>query len=122
MTVDNLDTGLDTARIGARDSRKQHDTSPAVGPSLYLDLDIEGVPVVSMVDCGSPSTIISRSLLHRIVQQMKSDGKLLPELSLPSMQLFGKDGCYKIKITAQVDLQLQTDGKIVSYYTSIRTA
>ena len=34
-------------------------TNPAVGPSLFLDLDIEGVPVVSMLDCGS---IISRSL------------------------------------------------------------
>ena len=61
---------------------QQHDT----GPSLYLDLDIEGVPVVLMVDYGPPpSTIISRSLLHRIVQQMKSDGKPLPELSLPSV-------------------------------------
>ena len=93
---------------------QQHDTNPAVGPSLYLDLDIEGVPVVSMVDCGSPSTIISRSLLHRIVQQMKSDGKPLPELSLPSVQLFGKDGRHEIKITAQVDLQLQAGGKTVT--------
>ena len=92
---------------------QQHDTNPTVGPSLYLDLDIEGAPVVSMVNCGSPSTIISRSL-HRIVQQMKSDGKPLPELSLPSVQLFGKDGCHEIKITAQVDLQLQAGGKTVT--------
>lgn len=90
---------------------QQHDTNPAVGPSLYLDLDIEGVPVVSMVDCGSPSTIISRS---RTVQQMKSDGKPLPELSLPSVQLFGKDGRHEIKITAQVDLILQAGGKTVT--------
>ena len=42
---------------------------------------------------------------------MKSDGKLLPELSIPSVQLFGKDGCHEIKITVQVKLQLQAGGK-----------
>lgn len=93
---------------------QKQDTNPAVGPSLFLDLHIEGVPVVSMVDCGSPSTIISRSLLHRIVQQMKHDGKPLPELSIPSVQLFGKDGHHEIKITAQVDLQLHAGGKNVT--------
>ena len=92
----------------------KQDANPAVGPSLYTDLSIEGIPVVSMVDCGSPSTIISRSLLHRIVQQMKCDGKPLPELSIPSVQLFGKDGHHEIKITAQVDLQLQAGGKNVT--------
>ena len=92
----------------------KQDANPAVGPSLYMGLSIEGIPVVSMVDCGSPSTIISRSLLHRIVQQMKCDGKPLPELSIPSVQLFGKDGHHEIKITAQVDLQLQAGGKNVT--------
>ena len=32
---------------------------------------------------------------------MKSDGKTLPELSIPSIQLFDKDGHHEIKITAQ---------------------
>ena len=45
---------------------------------------------------------------------MKSDSKPLPELSLPSVQLFGKDGHHEIKITAEIDLQLQADGKTVT--------
>ena len=42
---------------------------------------------------------------------MKSDGKPLPELSIPSVQLFGKEDHHEIKITAQVDLQLQAGGE-----------
>ena len=38
---------------------QKQDTNPTVGPSLLLDLHVEGVLVVLMVDCGSPSTIIS---------------------------------------------------------------
>ena len=92
---------------------QEQSANPAVGPLLYLDLNIEGVQVVLMVDCGSPSTITSLSLLHRTAQQMKSDGKPLPELSIPSVQLFGKDG-HEINITAQVDLQIQKGGKEVT--------
>ena len=49
-----------------------------------------------------------------MAQQMKSDGKLLPELPIPSVRLFGKDGRHEIKITAQVDLQIQAGGKEVT--------
>ena len=38
---------------------QEQSANSAVGPLLYLDLNIEGVRVVSLVDCGSPSTIIS---------------------------------------------------------------
>ena len=93
---------------------KKQDATPAVGPSFCLNLSIEGVPVASMVDCGSPTTIISRSLLHRIVRQMHNDGKALPELSIPMLRLFGKDGHHEIKITARVELQLQSGGKSVT--------
>ena len=34
-------------------------------------------------------------------RKMKRDGKLLPELLIQSVQLFGKDGHHKIKITTQ---------------------
>ncbi len=39
---------------------------PAVGPTLYLEVLIDGVHVYAMVDTGSQSTIISRALLHAI--------------------------------------------------------
>ena len=38
----------------------------AVGPTLLLEVSVGGVPVSAVVDTGAQSTIISRSLLHRI--------------------------------------------------------
>lgn len=43
---------------------QKQDINPAVGPALSLDVNNEGVSVVSMVDCGSPSTIITTSSDH----------------------------------------------------------
>lgn len=86
---------------------------PSVGPSLYLDLTVGGVPTVAMVDTGSQSTIISRSLLHRIAKQCRLEGKDLPSLVQPTAHLFGKDGQrggHELVITAQVDLILTADG------------
>ena len=42
----------------------------AVGPTLFLDVSIEGEKVEAMVDCASPTTIISRSLLHSVAKNM----------------------------------------------------
>ena len=39
----------------------------AVEPAMYIDLEIEGVKV-KMVDTGAQLTIISRVLLHKIVE------------------------------------------------------
>ena len=41
-------------------------TARAVSPVLMLDVQIEGVPVVAVVDTGAQSTIISRPTLHAI--------------------------------------------------------
>ena len=90
---------------------------PVIGPLLYCDLEVEGVPVVSMVDCGSQTTIISRSFLHRVAQRLKSNGKPLPELKMPTVRLYGKDGPNgknQLPITAQVDLLVKVGGKTVS--------
>ena len=65
----------------------QHD-GPVIGPLLYCDLVVEGVPVVSMVDCGSQTTIISRSFLHEVTQHLTSDGKPLPEVKMPTVRLW----------------------------------
>ena len=94
----------------------QH-SETVIGPLLYCDLEVEGVPVVSMVDCGSQTTIISRSLLHRIASRLQSDGKPLPELKIPTVRLYGKDGPNgrnQLPITAQVDLLVKAGGKTVS--------
>ena len=50
-------------------------SGPAIGPLLYCDLEVERVPVVSMVDCGSQTTIISHSFLHRVARQLQTSPK-----------------------------------------------
>ena len=42
-------------------------------------------PVVSMVDYGSKTTIVSRSLLHRVVQQRQCDGKRIEDAYSPPL-------------------------------------
>ena len=85
----------------------------AVGPTLYVDLTIEGVPVQAMVDTGSQSTIISRDLLHQIGKHLISQGKSLPQLKVPTVRLYGKDGkktqC-ELNISAEALLTIEADG------------
>ena len=75
------------------------------------------MPVTSTMDCGSQTTIISRSLLHRVARQQKCDGNRPPELKMPPARLYGKDhlsGVNQLPITAQVDLRLQMNGETVT--------
>ena len=91
--------------------------SSAVGPTLLLALQIEGVQVSSLVDTGSQSTIISRQVLHAIGKHLHSQRKPLPQLEKPSARLYGKDaqkGDRPLNITAQVTLNLSADGRSVS--------
>ena len=62
----------------------------AVGPTMYIDLEIEGVKVEAMVDTGAQSTIISRALLHEVANNLKAQGRPVPELEKPCARLFGK--------------------------------
>ena len=78
----------------------------AVGPTLFLDISIEGEKVEAMVDCGSPTTIISHSLLHSIARNMKRQGCNPPELMRPVLKLYGKDGKRELVITAQTKLTM----------------
>ena len=59
----------------------------AVGPTLELDVSIDSVQVAAMVDTGSQSSIISRSLLHRVGQQLRKQGKPVPKLQPASVRL-----------------------------------
>ena len=42
----------------------------AVGPTLWLNVTVEGVPVDAMVDSGSESTIISQRMLHQVFRHI----------------------------------------------------
>ena len=75
----------------------------AVGPTMYIDLEIERVKV---------ATIISWALLHEIANSLKAQGRPVPELEAPCARLFGKE-CNSVKpeldITAQIMLTLEAD-------------
>lgn len=76
---------------------------------LHVDVGIEGIPVTALVDTGAQSTIISRSTLHAVNQHLKQKRRELPQLELPTVRLYGKDGEKGVKelpITAQVPLVL----------------
>ena len=86
----------------------------AVGPSMFLDVSVEGVSLPAMVDCGAQSTIISRELLHRIARKRLCDEKEILKLEKPTVRLFGKDGPQggrELIITAQVELTIEACGK-----------
>ena len=108
-------SGTDGA-VGCITAFQKKQPEPAIGPLFYCDIEVEGVPVTSMVDCGSQTTIISRSLLHRVARQRQKDGRSPPELKVPTVRLYGKDGpsgANQLRITAQVDLRLQVNGETI---------
>ena len=82
----------------------------AVGPSYWLQISVEGVVVPALVDTGSQSTIISRSLLHKVFSHLKEAGKHLPQLEYPCTKFKGKGG-HPINVTAQVKFTLSVDGR-----------
>ena len=84
----------------------------AVGPSYWLEVLVEGVTVSAMVDAGSQSTIVSRSLLHKVFKHMEREGKLLPKLECPSSKLRGKGG-HPIDVTAQVKFIFSVNGRSI---------
>ena len=57
----SLHSGSATSSVHAEDG-----SVPAVGPTLLLDVSIEGLPIKATVDTGAQSTIISHSTLHVI--------------------------------------------------------
>ena len=61
LLVENDDGDGTVACVKATQTQQ---TESTIDPLFYCDLEIEGVPVTSMVDCGSQMMIISQSLLH----------------------------------------------------------
>ena len=58
----------------------------AVGPSYWLQISVEGVPVSALVNTGSQSTITSCSLLHKVYLHLKGNGKTPPRLDAQSLE------------------------------------
>ena len=84
----------------------------AIGPTLELDV-VVGSVTIAMVDTGSQSSIISRSLLHKNGWQLRRLGKPVPTLEPASVCLYDKDGAagqHELNITAQVTLVVAAGG------------
>ena len=64
----------------------------AVGPTLWLNVTVEGVPVNAMVDSGSEPIIISWCMLHQVFHHCRQLGVPKLKLKVPSVKLYGKDG------------------------------
>ena len=94
----------------------------AVGPTLMLELSVEGLQVTAVVDTASNSTIISRSLLHDLKNHLQALGRPIPKLELPCVPLYGKEGTKgkPLDITAQVPLTFACDGRKVTVPTFIQ--
>lgn len=111
-----MESGASVVSTNAVSAKERNDLK-AVGPTVHLSVKIGGVPVEAMVDTGSQSTIISRSLLHEIGRHLKSKGESLPVLEKPTARLFGKDGeggGRELSITAQLYVDVEADGESVS--------
>ena len=92
-------------------------SSGTVGPLLSLRVKIKGVEVDAMIDTGSQSTVISRSMLHKIGNHLRSQGKHFPTLNRPHLQLYGKGGkddASQLNITAEALLTIEADGHQVN--------
>ena len=66
--------------------------------------------VSALIDTGSQSTIISRSLLRKVSVHLKETGKPLPKLEYPRSKFKGKRG-HPIGVSAQVTFTLAVDGR-----------
>ena len=80
MTDEQLDDILEKADM----VHAKEGALGAVGPLLSLKVKIEG-EVDAVVDTGSQSTVISRSMLHKIGKHLKSQSKDYPKLDRPHL-------------------------------------
>ena len=88
-------------------------TGKVIGPTMVVDVEVEGVLVSAVVDTGSQSTIVLRPFLHKVKRHsVESKGKAMPELELPGTTFYRKSGA-PLEITARVSLSISVDGKTV---------
>ena len=103
----------DSGKMCAVTARTRQDSN-LVGPTVLLDVEVEGVHIEAVVDTGSQSTIISRETLHAIGRSLRRAGRPLPQLCKPTVKLFGKDGQEdgrELVVTAQLEVTICADGQ-----------
>ena len=92
---------LSTNNVETHTDIKNERIALVVGGSHFLDLEVGGLPVRALVDTGSPATIISEKLLHKI---MKGNTEITPAcLERPTVQLVDC-GQHLLHIVGQITL------------------
>ena len=87
-------------------------TGKAIGPTMVVDVEVEGVLVSAVVDTGSQLTIISRPFLHKVKRHLESKGESIAQLELTRTAFYGMSGTL-LEITARVNLSFSLDGNTV---------
>ena len=85
----------------------------AVGPTLMLELSMEGLHVAAVV---IPQLFPDLCCMKLNIDHLQAQGKPMPQLELPCVPLYGKEGTKgkPLDITAQVSLTFACDGRRVT--------
>ena len=120
QSLQQLQQLLATMRVNVERSKLEQssvgtvvaDTVDAVGPVVFLDVEIEGCPVRAVVDTGSQSTTVLRDQLHQIARAMRQSEHKGPTLVTPSAKLYGGSGSDRseLTITAEAQMEISLDG------------
>ena len=97
----NAVTVLSTNNVEVHTESKEEKIAPVVGGSHFCNLEVGGLHVRALIDTGSPATIISEELLHKI---MKSSTEITTaSLTKPEVQLVDC-GQHLLHIVGQITL------------------
>ena len=104
MSVDELEQLLAQKRLRDEQSRLENSSTSVVSAS-EVQARAVGSLLEVMVNTGAQFTIVSRSTLHKVMNNLKHIGQEPPKLELPTVRLYGKDGQkggHELCITAHV--------------------
>jgi len=93
---------------------------PWLGPTVFVDVEVNGVETPALVDTGSPATIISLDFVLQILADQR-DRHLTPtQWKEKTLQMFTEPevslksyGGHSVDILSQIPLQLKLKGKCV---------
>ena len=96
-----------------------HDCTPRLGPTVNIPLMVDGIPLQALVDTGCPTTIISREICRKVLDEER---ELFPEnwkeratqrVQQPSLMLRAYCGA-ELSIGAEIAVQVATPHRTVN--------
>jgi len=91
---------------------------PVLGPTLFVEVLLEGQPVKALVDTGSPITIVSMKCLLDTLEKLRMPGQTVDEwrrgvmsrLQSPSLSVSNYGGG-EVNIISQISVRLAHEGQ-----------